>query len=74
MIGRGYDGIFIDGCIPRASNHARWSWPGESRNGVEDQVRELAAFVRTLGDELITFVEDAGLSAAGRLRADALAL
>ena len=63
VIGRGYDGIFIDGCIPRASNHARWSWPGESRNGVEDQVRELAAFVRTLGDELITFVEDARLSA-----------
>jgi len=23
VIGRGYDGIFVDGCIPRASNHAR---------------------------------------------------
>ena len=58
IIARGYDGIFIDGCIPRASNHARWNWPGESRNSVEDQVIELAAFVRSLGDELVTFVED----------------
>lgn len=62
VVARGYDGIFIDGCIPRASNHARWSWPGEGRNGVEDQVRELAAHVRTLGDDLLTFVEDEGLA------------
>jgi len=62
VIARGYDGIFIDGCIPRASNHARWAWPGEGRNGVEDQVRELAAYVRTLGTELVTFVEDESLT------------
>jgi len=61
VIGRGYDGIFIDGCIPRASNHARWAWPGESRNGVEEQVCEVADFVRSLGQEHITFVEDASL-------------
>lgn len=58
VIERGYDGIFIDGCIPRADNHARWNWPGESRNSVEDQVVELADFLRTLGDGLVTFVED----------------
>jgi hypothetical protein len=62
VIGRGYDGVFIDGCIPRASNHARWAWPGESRNGVEDQVRELAAMLRELGGDLITFVEDESLA------------
>lgn len=61
VVTRGFDGVFIDGCIPRASNHARWAWPGEGRNGVEDQVRELAAFVRTLRPGLITFVEDEGL-------------
>ena len=27
VIARGYDGIFIDGCIPRADNHARWPGP-----------------------------------------------
>lgn len=61
VVTRGYDGIFIDGCIPRASNHARWAWPGESRNGVEEQVCEVADYVRTLGEEHITFVEDASL-------------
>ncbi|HEY8665542.1 MAG TPA: hypothetical protein VIL86_02700, partial [Tepidisphaeraceae bacterium] len=68
VVGRGYDGVFIDGCIPRASNHARWAWPGESRNGVEDQVRELAEYMRTLPGmnqsdmpALITFVEDESL-------------
>lgn len=61
VIARGYDGIFVDGCIPRASNHARWSWPGESRNAVESQVAELAEHVRSLGKDLITFVEDEGL-------------
>ncbi|MBI4023549.1 MAG: hypothetical protein HY360_01120 [Verrucomicrobia bacterium] len=62
LIARGYDGIYVDGCIPRASNHARWSWPGEGRNGVENQVRDLAAHVRRLGKNLITFVEDESLS------------
>ncbi|MHB0934805.1 MAG: alpha-amylase family protein [Armatimonadota bacterium] len=62
IIGRGFDGIYVDGCIPRASNHARWSWPGECRNGVEDQVRGLASFVRGLRPGLITFVEDESLS------------
>lgn len=65
LIERGYDGIFIDGCIPRADNHLRWNWPGEGRNGVEDQVCELAAYVRTLGPELLTFVEDEGLAIQG---------
>ncbi len=62
VVGRGFDGVFIDGCIPRASNHARWAWPGESRNGVEDQVRELATMMRGLGEGLITFVEDESLA------------
>ena len=65
VVGRCYDGIFIDGCIPRASNHARWAWPGEGRNGVADQVCELADFVRGLGKHLITFVEDECLAAQG---------
>lgn len=62
IIARGYHGIFIDGCIPRASNHARWLWPGQSRNGVEGQVCELAAHVRTKGQDLVTFVEDGSLA------------
>ena len=65
VVGRGYDGIFIDGCIPRASNHARWAWPGEGRDGVADQVCELAEFVRGLGPDLITFVEDEFLAVQG---------
>ncbi len=66
VIGRGYDAIFIDGCIPRASNHLRWYWPGESRNSVEDQVRQITAEVRALGREtgreLFTIVEDNSLA------------
>jgi len=65
VIGRGYDGIFIDGCIPRASNHARWAWPGEGRDGVADQVCQLADFVRGLRPDLITFVEDECLAVQG---------
>jgi hypothetical protein len=59
---RGYDGVYIDGCIPRASNHARWSWPGEGRNAVEDQVASLSKRLRALKPNLITFVEDESLS------------
>lgn len=58
VIDRGYDGVFIDGCIPRADNHAKWFWPGEGRNAVEDQVLELARYMRTLGSDRMTFVED----------------
>ena len=65
VIERGFDGIFVDGLIPRASNHARWAWPGEGRNGVQDQVMELAAYVgevgRQLGREVVTVVEDESL-------------
>ncbi len=58
VVQRGYIGVFIDGLIPRASNHARCAWPGEGRNAVEDQTRDIANYVRTLGPDLITFVED----------------
>jgi hypothetical protein len=63
LIRRGFDGIFIDGCIPRAGNHARWDWPGRSRNGVPDQVVELAEHLRGLGPDLALLVEDDGLYA-----------
>jgi len=63
LIRRGFDGIFIDGCIPRASNHARRAWPGQSRNGVPDQVVELAQHLRSLGPDLALLVEDDGLYA-----------
>lgn len=63
VIGRGYSGVFIDGCIPRASNHLRWDWPGQGRDGVADQVRDLARHIRSLGKDLILFVEDDGLYA-----------
>ena len=58
IIDRGYDGIYVDGLTPRASNHNRYNWPGQARNGVEGLVRDLAEFVRSLRPELITFVED----------------
>lgn len=65
VIERGFDGIFVDGLIPRASNHARWFWPGEGRNSVQDQVMELAGHVREtgrkLGREVVTVVEDESL-------------
>ena len=63
LVRRGYDGIYIDGLCPRGDNHLRWSWPGEGRNSVEDQMRELAEHVRSLGDDLITFSEDCSLAA-----------
>ena len=63
LLERGWDGVFIDGCIPRASNHARWLWPGASRNAVEDQVVELAEFIRASGKDAVLTDEDAGLCA-----------
>jgi len=58
VIARGYDGIFIDGLTPRGSNHARWSWPGEVRNAVNAQVRDLAAQVRAQHADTMVFIED----------------
>ena len=63
VIRRGYHGVYIDGCIPRASNHARWDWPGKGRDGVPDLVMDLARQMRARGDDLILFVEDEGLYA-----------
>ena len=61
LLERGWNGVFIDGCIPRSSNHARWFWPGETRNRVEDQVTELAETIRASGKDAILCDEDAGL-------------
>ncbi len=61
LLERGWNGVFIDGCIPRASNHARWFWPGETRNSVEDQVAELAETIRKSGKDAILVDEDSGL-------------
>ncbi len=61
IISRGFDGVYVDGCIPRAANHANWDWPGQARNGVPDQVVDLARHVRSLGEKVICFVEDEGL-------------
>jgi len=63
LLERGYNGVFIDGCIPRASNHARWFWPGETRNSVEDQVVELAQRIRSSGHDAVLTNEDGGLGA-----------
>jgi len=63
LLERGYNGVFIDGCIPRATNHARWFWPGETRNAVEDQVFEIAERIRASGTDSILCDEDAGLGA-----------
>jgi len=61
VIDRGYCGIFIDGCIPRADNHSDYLYPGKSRNGVEGQVIELAHFVESLDTEVILTNEDCSL-------------
>ncbi len=63
LLARGWNGVFIDGCIPRSSNHARWFWPGEARNAVEDQVAELAESIRRSGADAILCDEDSGLAA-----------
>ena len=63
LLERGWDGVFIDGCIPRASNHARWFWPGEGRNAVEDQAAEIAEAIRASGKDALLCDEDAGLGA-----------
>ena len=63
LLERGWNGVFIDGCIPRSSNHARWFWPGETRNAVEDQVAELAEAIRRSGKDAILCDEDSGLAA-----------
>ncbi len=63
LLERGWNGVFIDGCIPRSSNHARWFWPGEARNAVEDQVAELAEAIRRSGQDAILVDEDSGLAA-----------
>jgi hypothetical protein len=62
LLERGWNGVFIDGCIPRSSNHARWFWPGEARNAVEDQVAELAEAIRRSGKDAILCDEDSGLA------------
>ena len=61
VLERGWNGVYTDGCIPRASNHARWFWPGENRNTVEDYVAELASTVRRSGKEAILVDEDGAL-------------
>lgn len=61
VIGRGWDGIFIDGCIPRASNHGRWEWPGVGRDGLSDQVPELAQLVYDANPNAAVFLEEAAL-------------
>ena len=61
ILERGWNGVYIDGCIPRASNHARWFWPGETRNAVEDLVAGWAEAVRHSGKEAILTDEDGGL-------------
>ena len=58
VIARGYDGIFVDGLTPRDSNRARWAWPGEARNAVQDLVRDLAAHVHAQRDGTLVFIED----------------
>jgi len=58
---RGYCGIFIDGCIPRADNHSDYLFPGRSRNGIEGQVIELAHYVAELKGENILTNEDCSL-------------
>lgn len=62
IIERGYDGIYVDGLTPRASNHSRYDWPGQGRNSVEDLLRDLAEFVRALRPGLVTFIEDESLA------------
>ncbi len=61
VLERGWNGVYTDGCIPRASNHARWFWPGETRNAVEDYVAELAEAVRRSGKDAMLYDEDGGL-------------
>ena len=63
LVDRGFDGIFVDGLIPRASNHERYDWPGQSRDAVPDQVLDLAKYLRTLRDDLLLLVEDEALQA-----------
>lgn len=63
VVARGWDGVFIDGILPRSDNHLRRDWPGEARNGVEGQVRDLATTLATLDPELICFPEDSSLMA-----------
>ena len=61
LIERGYDGMFIDGCIPRGSNHERVEWPGQGRDGVPLQVLDLYRFVKGLKKDFMLYVEDAAL-------------
>jgi len=58
VLARGYDGLFIDGLVPRGSNHARWSWPGQCRNGVQEQVAVLARDLRAGKSDVLMFIED----------------
>ncbi|MCL2701802.1 MAG: hypothetical protein FWE88_08955 [Phycisphaerae bacterium] len=58
VLARGYDGLFIDGLVPRGSNHMRWSWPGQCRNGVQEQVVALARDLRAEKPDVLMFIED----------------
>jgi hypothetical protein len=58
VVARGYDGIFVDGLVPRSSNHLRWNWPGEGRNAVQDLVADLGRALRRTRPGLLLFVED----------------
>lgn len=59
---RGWDGVGIDGCIPRADNHAVWDWPGRARNAVSDQVIELMRFARAQRADAVLYIEDGSLA------------
>ncbi len=62
VIARGYDGIFVDGLTPRDSNQARWAWPGECRNAVQDLVRDLATHVQAQRADTLVFIEDENIN------------
>ncbi len=54
----GYDGIFLDGIIPKKPDAWTYPWPGRGQNGAIDQVRELRREIKAIAPDFVFVTED----------------
>jgi hypothetical protein len=58
LLALGYDGIFLDGIVPKGPDAWTYPWPGRGQNGAIDQVRELRREIKALAPDFLFVTED----------------
>lgn len=56
----GYDGVFLDGIVPKEPDAWTYPWPGRGQNGAIDQVRELRREIKAIAPDFLFVTEDCG--------------